>query len=88
MQLLQKDFDMEKTYVDALWTYRIQENIPVINADPGCTVIHQLMLHQKLKVHLKHDRETISPKNCTFSLGDLHSLFPPNFRALRFVAVE
>jgi len=38
MQLLQKDFDMEKTYVDALWTHRIQENIPVINADPGYSI--------------------------------------------------
>ena len=41
MQLLQKDFDIEKTYGDAVWankTYRIQKNIPVINADPGCTI--------------------------------------------------
>jgi len=52
------------------------------------TVIHQLMLHQKLKVHLKHDGETFSLKNWTFSLGDLRSLSPPNFRALGFVAVE
>ena len=52
------------------------------------TVIHQLMLHQKLKVHLKHDGETFSLKNWTFSLGDLRSLFPPNFRALGSVAVE
>jgi hypothetical protein len=52
------------------------------------TVIHQPMLHQKLKVHLKHDRETFSLKNCTVSPGDLHSLFPPNFRALGFVAVD
>jgi len=52
------------------------------------TVIHQLMLHQKLKVQLKHHGQTFSLKNCTFSLGDLQSLFPPNFRAIGFVAVE
>jgi len=65
-----------------------QDPINPVSIHDHSTVIHQLMLHQKLKVHLKHDRETFSPKNCTFSLGDLHSLFPPNFRALRFVAVE
>jgi len=52
------------------------------------TVIHQLMLHQNLKVQLKHDGQTFSLKNCTFSLGDLHSLFPPNFRAIGFVVLE
>jgi len=52
------------------------------------TVIHQLMLHQKLKVQLKHDGQTFSLKNCTFSLGDLYSSFLPNFRAIGFVAVE
>jgi len=52
------------------------------------TVIHQLMLHQKLKVQLKHHGQTFSLKNFTFSLGDLHSLFPPNFRAIGCVAGE
>ena len=52
------------------------------------TVIHQLVLHQKLKVHLKHDGDTFSLENCTFNLGDLYSLCPPNFRALGFVSVE
>ena len=52
------------------------------------TVIHHLVLHQKLKAHLKHDGDTFSLKNCTFNLSDLHSLCPPNFRALGFVSVE
>ena len=42
MQLLQKDFDMAKN-ICGCWLgkqniHRIQENIPVINADPRCTI--------------------------------------------------